>query len=62
MKVINICQECDGELETTTKVRPNGDIEVCVDLCPTCIARKVQLAKENGWIYDNIMRKGKVTG
>jgi hypothetical protein len=60
MKVINTCNECGEELSTSTRVRSNGDIEVSVDLCPTCVARAVQLAKENGWIEQNILRRGKI--
>lgn len=60
MKVINICNECSAELTTSTRIRSNGDIEVCVDLCAACLAREVQRAKESGWIFDKIMRKGRI--
>ena len=59
MHITLTCNECDNTVHGTLKEVPHG-IEILVDPCPVCIARQVQLAKENGWIFDNIMRKGRI--
>ena len=58
MKITIECADCETPLQVFTRLEGTM-LQIMVEPCPVCIARKIMLADDQEWVKQKLLREGR---